>query len=71
MRRSVELFNRCLEACEEANESRIAVVDFLDPVMVILSDTIEFLYACAEGQLPLKFTLVIGTQTDTCSKIRM
>jgi hypothetical protein len=46
LRRSTELFNRCLEVCEEDNEKRIAIVDFLDPVTVLLSDSINFIYAC-------------------------
>ncbi len=49
IRRVAELFNRCLEACEEANEKRIAIVDFLDPVTVLLSDYIDFLHECEEG----------------------
>jgi hypothetical protein len=50
IRRSVELFNRCLDLCEEANESRIAVVDFLDPIMVILSDSATFFSACTSSK---------------------
>ncbi|KAH7416714.1 hypothetical protein BKA64DRAFT_655866 [Cadophora sp. MPI-SDFR-AT-0126] len=50
MRRTVERFNRSLEGCKhasEVNESRIAVVDFLDVLATILIDLNKHLNACA------------------------
>ncbi|KAH6690763.1 P-loop containing nucleoside triphosphate hydrolase protein [Leptodontidium sp. MPI-SDFR-AT-0119] len=44
MRRSVELFNRSLDACDEPNESRIALVDFLDCMVTILLDMNKYLH---------------------------
>ncbi|CZR55427.1 uncharacterized protein PAC_05315 [Phialocephala subalpina] len=44
LRRLIELFTRCLDSCEEANESRIAAVDFLDPLIIILTDSIVYLH---------------------------
>lgn len=43
VRRVVELFNRCIETCEEMNEARIAIVDFFDPLMLLAMDSIGFL----------------------------
>lgn len=47
MRRSVELFIRCLELCSVDNEARIAAVDFLDPIMIIFTDSITYLHDCS------------------------
>ncbi|KAK0125805.1 hypothetical protein ONS95_007437 [Cadophora gregata] len=49
MRRTVELFNRSLDACyhpNEVNESRIAVVDYLDLLATILIDLNKHLNRC-------------------------
>ncbi|KAG0647439.1 hypothetical protein D0Z07_6667 [Hyphodiscus hymeniophilus] len=47
IQRVVGLFNRCIAVCEEENESRIAMVDFLDPITVILADSIAYLRDCS------------------------
>ncbi|PMD12013.1 hypothetical protein NA56DRAFT_57621 [Hyaloscypha hepaticicola] len=44
MRRVVELFNRCLDECDEPNEARIAIVDFLDPLVQIASDCVSYFH---------------------------
>lgn len=49
IRKVVVLFNRCLEACDEPNEARIAVVDFMDPVIMILSDCISYFHEHSSG----------------------
>jgi hypothetical protein len=49
MRRIIELFNRCVDACDEDNETRIAMVDFLDPITIILTDSITYLRDCTSG----------------------
>ena len=49
IRRAVELFNRCLEACDEDNEARIAIVDFLDPLIMILSDCVSYFHEYSSG----------------------
>jgi hypothetical protein len=49
MRRIIELFNRCVDACDEDNETRIAMVDFLDPLTIILTDSITYLRDCTSG----------------------
>jgi hypothetical protein len=43
-------FNRCLGACDDNNEALLAVVDFLDPVATILSDSIRYLHECSSGK---------------------
>lgn len=45
----VKLFTRCLDSCDEPNEARIAAVDFLDPLTVILSDSIIYLHEYSSG----------------------
>lgn len=49
IRRLVELFSRCLESCDEPNEARIAIVDFLDPITIILTDAVLYLHAYSSG----------------------
>ena len=49
VRRVVELFNRCLDTCEEMNETRFAVVDFLDPLVTLAVDSIMFLHETLTG----------------------
>jgi hypothetical protein len=51
VRRVVELFNRCLETCEEMNEARIAVIDFFDPIILLAMDSITFLHETVTGSL--------------------
>jgi hypothetical protein len=43
-------FNRCLSSCDDNNEALLAVVDFLDPIVTILSDSIRYLHECSSGQ---------------------
>lgn len=50
IRRVIELFNRCIAVCDEENESRIAMVDFLDPMTVILTDSITYLRDCSSDK---------------------
>jgi tetratricopeptide (TPR) repeat protein len=40
-------FNKCLAACDDNNEALLAVVDFLDPIATILSDSIRYLHECS------------------------
>lgn len=49
MRRVVELFNRCLDECDEPNEARIAIVDFLDPLVQIASDCVSYFHEYTSG----------------------
>jgi hypothetical protein len=49
LRRVIELFNRCLEGCDEPNEARIAIVDFLDPLVQIASDCISYFHEYTSG----------------------
>ena len=57
IRRVSELFNRCLDNCDERNEAGIAVVDFLDPITIILTDLITYFHECASClSLPLTTT---------------
>jgi hypothetical protein len=48
-RRVIELFNKCLEKCEESNEARIAIVDFLDPLVMITSDCVSYFHEYSSG----------------------
>jgi hypothetical protein len=50
VRRLVEVFTRCLESCDEPNEARIAAVDFLDPLTIILTDSIIYLHEYSSDQ---------------------
>jgi len=49
VRRVVELFNRCLEICEEMNEARLAVIDFFDPLITLAVDSVTFLHETLTG----------------------
>jgi hypothetical protein len=57
MRRVTEVFNRCLEGCDEPNEARIAIVDFLDPLMQIGSDCVSDFNECNSGLWFLKYCM--------------
>jgi len=50
IRRLVELFSRCLEVCDKQNEAeaRIAAIDFLDPLLYALTDSIDYLNGPSE-----------------------
>jgi hypothetical protein len=50
MRSIMARFNRCLAACDDNNEALLAVVDFLDPIATILSDSIRYLHECSSGK---------------------
>lgn len=45
------LFNRCLETCDEKNEARIAVIDFLDPIIMVLVDCVDYFHEHLSGML--------------------
>jgi hypothetical protein len=47
--RVITLFNRCLDLCDEPNEARIAMVGFLDPLTMILTDSITYLHKYSSG----------------------
>jgi hypothetical protein len=49
VRRVVELFNKCIEMCEEMNEARLAIVDFFDPIAVLAVDSATFLHESLTG----------------------
>ncbi|KAG4441573.1 hypothetical protein IFR05_002958 [Cadophora sp. M221] len=44
LRKVTVLFNRCLETCDEKNEARIAVIDYLDPIVMVLVDCIDYFH---------------------------
>lgn len=46
-------FNRCLSACDDNNEALLAIIDFLDPIATILSDSITYLHGSSSGTQPL------------------
>lgn len=60
MRRSVELFSRSLDACDEPNESRIVLVDFLDCMATILLDMNKYLHDCLSGMCDI----LLGASTS-------
>ncbi|PMD58307.1 uncharacterized protein K444DRAFT_442726 [Hyaloscypha bicolor E] len=43
LRSVVELFNRCLDVCEDLNEPRIAMVEVIDCLLQILSEFVKYL----------------------------
>jgi hypothetical protein len=47
----VELFTRCLDVCDKQNEgeARIAAIDFLDPLLYALTDSIDYLNGSSAG----------------------
>ena len=51
VRRLVELFTRCLDVCDKQNEgeARIAAIDFLDPLLYALTDSIDYLNGSSAG----------------------
>jgi hypothetical protein len=51
VRQVIDLFNRCVDVCEEPNEVRIAIVDFLDLIVLICLDSISYLYEFSSGWL--------------------
>ena len=50
VKRITDLFNRCIKSCDEVNESRIAVVDFLDPLTTILTESTIYLRDFSSGK---------------------
>lgn len=46
VKRVAGLFVRCLDASEEDNDSRIAVVEFLDSLSDIFVESVQFFHAC-------------------------
>ncbi|PMD63260.1 uncharacterized protein K444DRAFT_626991 [Hyaloscypha bicolor E] len=51
IRRLVELFTRCLDVCDKQSEAeaRIAAIDFLDPLLYALTDSIDYLHGPSES----------------------
>ena len=51
IRRLAELFTRCLDGCDKQNEeeARIAAIDFLDPLLHALADSIDYLHGSSAG----------------------
>ncbi|KAH7416710.1 hypothetical protein BKA64DRAFT_701492 [Cadophora sp. MPI-SDFR-AT-0126] len=51
IRRAVELFNGNIEACDKIDEARIATIDFLDPMLNIISDMVDYLHESASVKI--------------------
>jgi len=66
LRRKVELFTGVLEACQNINEARIATVDFLDPLLMILIDLVDYLTDLAG----MTFTSGFYSAEDANQRIR-
>lgn len=49
LRKVTALFIRCVEGCDEDNEARIAVIDFLDPIVTILTDCVVYFHRNVSG----------------------
>ena len=49
IRRVTETFNRSLENCDRSNEAVIAIVEFLDPFIIILTDSIAYYHEYPPG----------------------
>jgi len=43
LRSAVEVFNRCLDICEDLNEPRYAIVDILDAILQIHGESVRYL----------------------------
>lgn len=53
LRRIVELFNRCLDAHEELNEQRLAMVEMYDHMLTMLRENVKYLRTCTTGQFEI------------------
>ena len=51
LRRKVELFNRCVEQCENANSMRVEMSEIFSPILAILHDSIKYLQMHIIGKL--------------------
>lgn len=51
IRRTTEKFNRSLDVCDQSNEAVIAIVEFLDPIIIILTDSIAYYHEYPPGML--------------------
>jgi hypothetical protein len=51
LRRKVELFNRCVEQCEDANSMRMEMSEIFDPLLAILYQSIKYLQKYNAGEL--------------------
>jgi hypothetical protein len=49
LRRVVELFNRCLDVCDDANEPRLAMIEIYDHILSMLGETLRYLRSCPTG----------------------
>ncbi|KAH8755898.1 hypothetical protein BGZ57DRAFT_1009101 [Hyaloscypha finlandica] len=66
-------FNRCLSACDDNNEALLAIIDFLDPIATILSDSITYLHGSSSEQSANltrpDLNEAINTQLDTLEEV--
>jgi hypothetical protein len=51
LRRKVELFNRCVEQCEDANSMRMEMSEIFSPLLAILYESIRYLQRYYSGKL--------------------
>jgi hypothetical protein len=51
LRRKVELFNRCVEQCENANSMRMEMSEIFSPILAILHESIKYLQMHITGKL--------------------
>jgi hypothetical protein len=51
LRRKVELFNRCVEQCEDANSMRMEMSEIFDPLLAILYQSIKYSQKYNAGKL--------------------
>jgi hypothetical protein len=49
LRRVVELFNRCLDVCEDLNEPRLAMIEIYDHILSMLGEALQHLRSCPTG----------------------
>jgi hypothetical protein len=49
LRRVVELFNRCLDVCDDPNEPRLAMIEIYDHVLTMLGEALQHLRSCPTG----------------------
>ena len=51
LRRKVELFNRCVEQCDNANSMRMEMSEIFSPILAILHESIKNLQRHNAGKL--------------------
>jgi hypothetical protein len=51
LRRKIELFNRCVEQCEDANSMRMEMSEIFDPLLAILYQSIKYSQKYNAGKL--------------------